>query len=111
MSHIFQFASIHGEDAAIQRLNVLRYPKTSEALSGADGCCEPARKKILKPVEYKGNFIGGKKAIKDLIFERARGSRALQNATTLSYTSSSTQRGRASETSIKRTTTGMAKRK
>jgi len=80
--HIFQFASIYGEEAAIQRLNVLRYPIAYEALSGADGS-EPARKKILKPVKFKGNFIGGKKAIKDLIFERARGSRALQNATTL----------------------------
>jgi DNA-binding transcriptional ArsR family regulator len=80
--HIFQYVSIYGEEAAIQQLHVPRSPKTSEALSGADGS-EPARKKILKPVEYKGNFIGGKKAIKDLIFERARGSRALQNATTL----------------------------
>jgi DNA-binding transcriptional ArsR family regulator len=80
--HIFQYASIYGEDAAIQRLNVLRYPIAYEALSGVEGS-EPARKKILKPVKFKGNFIGGKKAIKDLIFERARGSRALQNATTL----------------------------
>jgi len=80
--HIFQYVSIYGEEAAIQQLHVPRYPKTSEALSGADGA-EPPPKKILKPVEYKGNFIGGKKAIKDLIFERARGSRALQNATTL----------------------------
>jgi len=80
--HIFQYASIYGEEAAIQQLNVLRYPKTNEALSGTEGF-EPAPKKILKPVEYKGNFIGGKKAIKDLLFERARGSRSLQNATTL----------------------------
>ena len=53
-----------------------------EALSGGDGS-GPARKKKLKPVEYKGNFIGGKKAIRDMLFKRARGSRALQNATTL----------------------------
>ena len=53
-----------------------------EALSDGDGS-GPARKKKLKPVEYKGNFIGGKKAIRDKLFKRARGSRALQNATTL----------------------------
>jgi hypothetical protein len=52
------------------------------ALSGNDGA-EAKGKKKLKPVEYKGNFIGGKKAIRDMLFKRARGSRALQNATTL----------------------------
>jgi cell division protein FtsB len=80
--HIFQYVSIYGEEAAIQQLHVPRSQKTNEALSGAESS-EPVRKKILKPVKFKGNFIGGKKAIKDLIFERARGSRALQNATTL----------------------------
>jgi DNA-binding transcriptional ArsR family regulator len=80
--HIVQFANMYGENAAVQRLHDLDIQKMEEALSGGDGSV-PVRKKKLKPVEYKGNFIGGKKAIRDMLFKRARGSRALQNATTL----------------------------
>jgi len=42
-------------------------------------------RKELKPVEYKGNYLGGQKAIKDKIFNRSRGSKSLQNATTLLF--------------------------
>lgn len=80
--HIVQFANLYGENAAVQRLHDLNFKKMDEALSGGDDS-GPARKKKLKPAEYKGNFIGGKKAIRDVLFKRARGSRALQNATTL----------------------------
>jgi len=45
---------------------------------------ENGRKK-LQPVEYKGNFLGGQKAIKDKIFNKSRGSKSLQNATTLLF--------------------------
>jgi hypothetical protein len=44
-----------------------------------------SEKKELKPVEYKGNYLGGEKAIKDKIFNRSRGSKSLQNATTLLF--------------------------
>lgn len=45
---------------------------------------EPSGKE-LKPVEYKGNYIGGKKAIRDKIFNKTRDSKSLQNATTLLF--------------------------
>jgi hypothetical protein len=42
-------------------------------------------RKELKPVDYKGNYLGSKKAIKDKIFNKSRGSKSLQNATTLLF--------------------------
>jgi len=42
-----------------------------------------SEKRELKPVEYKGNYLGGQKAIKDKIFNKTRTAKSLKNATTL----------------------------
>ncbi len=55
---------------------------------GDDVLNEPdpkSEKKELKPVEYNGNYLGGKKAIKDKIFNKTRASKALKNTTTLLF--------------------------
>ena len=40
-------------------------------------------KKQLESVEYKENYLGGKKAIQAKLYNRARSCKSLQNATTL----------------------------
>jgi hypothetical protein len=95
--HIIKYAIMHGEDAARQKLREIKYNIKSESKEVDENVVitnEPEAEqrnesekgsKKLQPVEYKGNYLGGQKAIKDKIFNRSRGSKSLQNATTLLF--------------------------
>ena len=95
---IFKFALERGEDAALRKLDEMPVKKDIEP--HADNNPKPVRpivvresavppseaemlKKQLESVEYKENYLGGKKAIKARLYDRAKSCKSLQNATTL----------------------------
>ena len=99
---IVGYALKHGEEAALRKIyahKVKKYeasrsqPAPAEVVEDVMITTEPETNKAepepsrkeLKPVEYKGNYLGGKKAIKDKIFNKTRASKALQNATMLLF--------------------------
>ena len=97
---IFKFALERGEDAALRKLDEMPVKKDIEP--PADNSPKPARlivvresavppseaemlKKQLESVEYKENYLGGKKAIQAKLYNRARSCKSLQNPTTLLF--------------------------
>ena len=95
---IGKFAFERGEDAALRKLDELRVKKDTDPRP--DHAAKPVRpvivhkdavlpseaeilKRELESVEYKENYLGGKKAIQAKLYNRARSCKSLQNATTL----------------------------
>jgi hypothetical protein len=94
---ILEYAYKHGDTAARKKLVELRQAKLHGETKPSEVAFEPdvpvpdvsrpAESPIIKkesgPIEYKGNFLGGKKAVNDKLYNRSRESRSLQNPTTL----------------------------
>jgi hypothetical protein len=97
---ILLYAIRYGEDAALKKIydhkekkRIASLPKqtNAEVVGDVMHTTEPESinaepeisGKKLKPVQHKGNYIGGKKAIRDTIFNKSRESKSLQNSTTL----------------------------
>jgi|OpeIllAssembly_1097287.scaffolds.fasta_scaffold41623_1 hypothetical protein len=91
---ISEYAWKHGDTAARNKLAELRQAHSkgdTEApqVGPKSSVSEPADSSISEkeavPVEYKGNFLGGKKSVNDKLYNRTRESRSLQNPTTLLF--------------------------
>jgi hypothetical protein len=91
---ITEYAWRHGDEAARNKLTELRWggqhrntePSPTDANPHISLPAEIENcKKKSGPVEYKGNFLGGKKAVNDKLYNRTRESRSLQNPTTLLF--------------------------